>query len=611
MARTSETPGGVIAAKIVFGLALMVAAWTLVASLVFLLGTGLYSAFAHPFWQWWLYFIYAPPNPQISLWLKIGAGAGGVVVLVFLAAALTRRRAIGPSLRRSIFSRSKPPMRGVTDNHGHAEWMTMTRAAQLFPGPDPDHGGVAIGEAYRVDEDKVAGEPFRPKDPKTWGQGGKAPLLVDPCEDGSTHSLVIAGSGSFKTTAAVTTYTTWRAPIVTLDPSSELGPMLRPMREAMGHTVHEISLGGGVGFNVLDWIDIDSPEAITNIQDVVSWICAESSHGSKEANAEFFDRQGRNLVTCLLVHMMFDPDLPAELKTLRHLRRGISTPQDQLREALKAIHEHSPASYARETAGALMGLVDDTFSGIYGNADDKTSWLSNPAFGDLVSGTTFRSSDLCSGKVDVFIQLPLRALENTPEVGKALVGALLNSVYEADGAVAGRVLFLLDEVARLGPMKIITTARDAGRKYGITLRLLYQSTGQIEGQWGKDGKKAWYDSVVHRTYVAVSDLETAKELSETFGTYGVMATSEGSNTGSSGKGFESSNRSRGANTSYHEISRPLIRPEELMNDVRVDESFIVVRGGRPLRCGVPIYFRRPDVAERVGQSQFSKGRASA
>ncbi len=58
-----------------------------------------------------------------------------------------------------------------------------------------------------------------------------------------------------------------------------------------------------------------------------------------------------------------------------------------------------------------------------------------------------------------------------------LVGALLNAAYEADGKVNGRVLFLLDEVARLGFMQVIEQARDAGRKYGITLLLLYQSLG--------------------------------------------------------------------------------------------------------------------------------------
>ena len=47
-----------------------------------------------------------------------------------------------------------------------------------------------------------------------------------------------------------------------------------------------------------------------------------------------------------------------------------------------------------------------------------------------------------------------------------ILGALLNAVYEARGRAAGRFLFLLDEVARLGYMGILETARDTGRKYG-------------------------------------------------------------------------------------------------------------------------------------------------
>ena len=601
----SENKSIVLIARIILGILMVFVSWTVVASFVFLKGTGLSGSFEHPFYQWWLYFLYGRDNPIVVQWLKIGAGAGGVVVALVMLAVIFRRGAIGPSLRPSIFSRRQRPIRGVTENHGYADWMTMKQARQLFPRPSAEYGGVVVGEAYRVDEDRHARVPFHPKEPKTWGQGGRAPLLIDPCETGSTHSLVFAGPGSFKSTSAVTTLTTWTGSAVVLDPSTELGPMLRPFRETLGHQVHELRLGGDVGFNVLDWIDIRSPEAITNIQDVVSWICRESG-AKKDANNEFFDRQGRNLVTCLLAHMMFDPDLPAEEKTLRTLRSGVCTPQEEMRNLLNTIHTSSPCAYASQTAGALKGLVDETFSGVYGNADDKTAWLSNPAFADLVSGDSFRSSDLVDGKMDVFVQLPLRALENTPEIGRTIIGALLNAVYEADGNIRNRVLFLLDEVARLGPMRIMATARDAGRKYGITLRLLYQSVGQLEEQWGREGKRAWYEAAAHRTYVAISDLDTAKELEETFGQYGVMATSEGSNTGTSGKGWEASNRSRGANTSYHEISRPLIRREELLNDVRVDEAFVVVRGGRPLRCGMPIYFRRPEIREKIAANRFNK-----
>jgi type IV secretion system protein VirD4 len=175
--------------------------------------------------------------------------------------------------------------------------------------------------------------------------------------------------------------------------------------------------------------------------------------------------------------------------------------------------------------------------------------------------------------------------------------------------VSGRVLYLLDEAARLGYVKILETARDAGRKYNITLQLLYQSIGQIVDQWGEQGKRAWYEGVSFRCYAAVQDLDTATELESTFGTYGVMASSEGSNRGSAGKALESASRSRGSNTSYHEISRPLIRKAKLMHDTRADELFVLARSTPPMRCGRAIYFRRPELVAKVAANRFYKGTA--
>jgi type IV secretion system protein VirD4 len=602
---------GLLVAKVIVGLVFLGAAWTLIASLVFLAGTHLFGSFAHPFYQWWTYFLNAPPNPVVSIWLKIGAGVASVVLLVFAAALVFRRRTIGPSLRRPVFGGAQVPIRGTTDNHGHAEWLSIAKAQEIFSGPSAEFGGIVVGEAYRVDQDKVAAITFDPRNKGTWGRGGRAPMLIDACQSGPTHSLVFAGAGSFKSTSAASTLLTWTGSVVVLDPSGELGPMLAAAREAMGHKVHQLDLRTGDGLNVLDWIDIESPLAVTNVLSVVGWVCGDGPIGGKDKANEFFEARGRALVACVLSHMLWDPDLPPEMKTLRTLRIGLATPEKEMRTLLESIHQNSHSPLARDYAGTLKGLVEETFSGVYANADESTSWLANPAFASIVSGNSFQSLDLLGGKASVFLQIPLGALQSTPAVGRVVIGALLNAAYEADGRVKGRILYLLDEAARLGPMKILETARDAGRKYGITLQLLYQSVGQLERQWGREGKREWYDGVSHRSYAAVQDLETAKELEETFGNYAVMATSEGSNTGSSGKSFETGSRSRGSNTSYHEISRPLIRREELMNDCRTDETFIVIRGAKPLRCGRAIYFRRPELEAKIAANRFNLGSAAA
>lgn len=594
---------GPLAAKIILAIALLGGAWTLIASLAFLVGTGLIGQFAHPFYQWWTYFFLDRDNVVVALWLEISAGVATAIILVFaIALVFGRRRRVGPSLRPRLFGGQAEPIRGVTDNHGHAAWKDMRDVRKLFPGPTKEYGGLVVGEAYRVDQDRVAKVPFDPEDTRTWGQGGKAALLIDPCRLGPTHSLVCAGSGAFKSQSAVMNLLYWTGSAVVLDPAGELGNMTAAERRRMGHTVHVLSLRDTVGFNVLDWIDMRHPEATTNIKSVTQWICGDGAVDSRDDSSDFFKSRGRALVSVLLAHMLSDPTTPDDLKSVATMRSAISLASGETRKILKGIHASSPSRYARDQAGPLMDLVDETWSGVHSSADDMTEWLTNEAAAAIVSGSTFKSADLLNGKTTVFLSLTLNALKTMPGLARAVIGALTNSAYEANGAVSGRILFLLDEVARLGRIGILETARDAGRKFGITLQLLYQSVGQIEQQWGREGKRAWYDGVSHRTYAAIADPETARELEDAFGTYGVMATSEGNNTGTSGKSFETGSRSRGANASYHEISRPLIRKDELMQDCRTDEAFIVMRGAR-IRCGRAISFRRAE-KQRLAPSGF-------
>ena len=531
----------------------------------------------------------------------------GFTAAAFLGGDIT---IAGPNLRRPAGGGLRAVKAGVTDNHGHAAWMSIKEAMRLFPGGTSAYGGVVVGEAYRVCEDRVAGVAFSPRDERSWGKGGKAALLIDPCLDGPTHSLLFAGAGGFKTTSAVTTILHWTGSSVVLDPSCEVGPMVGEALLAQGKDIQFLDPArpkeaNTWGFNVLDWIDTGSELAEMHVHTVVSWIFAEPAARESPEQA-FFYRWGKDLVACLLAHLLWDNKATAP-KTLATLRTAVATPERRMRTLLRAISETSNSVMARQIAGSLSDVVDETFSGIYANASQGTAWLSVPAFADLVSGDAFRTADLLTGRTTVFVQIPLPALITTPGLGRVIIGSLLNAVYQANGELKGRVLFLLDEVARLGRMKVLEAARDVGRKYGITLQLLYQSTGQLEEQWGREGRRAWYDGVSWRGYAAVQDLDTARELSAVCGERGVLAYSEGQNSGSQRRiGFSHGSRSKGRNLNVHEIRRPLIKPDELIQDTRADELFVIARGSRPIRCGRAIYFRRPEIRARVKASRFSR-----
>ena len=114
---------------------------------------------------------------------------------------------------------------------------------------------------------------------------------------------------------------------IVLDPSLELSPMLADARRRMQHEVFTLhpETAHVVGFNALEWIDIDFPMAETDILSVVEWICGEVP--SDNATAAFFMGRGKALVACLLAHMLWAEDLSAELKTLRTLRAALVTPR--------------------------------------------------------------------------------------------------------------------------------------------------------------------------------------------------------------------------------------------------------------------------------------------
>jgi type IV secretion system protein VirD4 len=159
----------------------------------------------------------------------------------------------------------------------------------------------------------------------------------------------------------------------------------------------------------------------------------------------------------------------------------------------------------------------------------------------------------------------------------------------------GRALFLLDEVARLGYMRILETARDAGRKYGVTLALIYQSIGQMrETYGGRDAASKWFESASWISFAAINDPDTADYISKRCG----MTTVEADQLSRTSR-MAGSSRTR----SKQLAARPLILPDEVLR-MRADEQIVFTAGNPPLRCGRAIWFRRDDMRACVSESRF-------
>ena len=521
---------------------------------------------------------------QIDPAYMIGAGATLIAAGFALRVAVKGNAAFAAPMPKRVH--------GKRALHGDADWMTMPEATRLFP----DAGGIVVGERYRVDKDGAATMPFRAMDWQSWGSGGRSPLLCFDASFGSSHGIVLAGSGGYKTTSVtIPTALKWGGALVALDPSNEVAPMVIEHRRGAGRTVHVLDpKQPATGFNALDWIGRFGGTKEEDIAAVASWIMSDSG-GSRGVRDDFFRASALQLLTALIADVCLSGHTEKKDQTLRQVRGNLSEPEPKLRERLQAIYDGSESQFVKENVAVFVNMTPETFSGVYANAVKETHWLSYPNYAALVSGRSFVTDDLAGGGTDVFINLDLKTLETHAGLARVIIGAFMNAIYNRNGDVTGRALFLLDEVARLGFMRILETARDAGRKYGITLLLLFQSIGQMRETWGgRDAASKWFESASWISFAAVNDPETADYISRRCGMTTVEIDQVSRSSQSSG-----SSRTR----SKQLASRPLIQPHEVLR-MRADEQIVFTAGNAPLRCGRAIWFRRNDMKACVRQVRF-------
>ena len=531
-----------------------------------------------------------PAGSSITAYLDPGTAIGG------LASFITAGFALRVAMRGNAAFAAAGPRRvsGKRAIHGEAEWMALNEAKRLFPAA----GGIVVGESYRVDKDVVADRGFRADDPGTWGAGGKSPLLCFDASFGSTHGLVFAGSGGFKTTSVtVPTALKWGGSLVALDPSNEVAPMVTAHRRNAGRDVFVLDpKKPETGFNVLDWIGRFGGTKEEDVVAVASWVVTDTGR-STSVRDDFFRATALQLITALIADVCLSGHTKKEDQHLRRMRTNLSEPEPKLRERLQAIYDNSESDFVKENVAPFIAMTPETFSGVYANAVKETHWLSYPNYAALVSGSSFSTDAVAEGKADIFVNLDLKTLETHPGLARTIIGALLNAIYNRNGDVKGRTLFLLDEVARLGYLRILETARDAGRKYGISLVLLFQSIGQMrETYGGRDATSKWFESASWVSFAAINDPETADYISRRCGNTTVEVDQLSRSSAMSG-----SSRTR----SKQLAARPLILPDEVLR-MRGDEQIVFTAGNAPLRCGRAIWFRRDDMKAVTGQNRFHR-----
>jgi hypothetical protein len=94
-----------LTAWVLAGAGLYLAVFTVLATVLFLIGTGLQGAYADPFWQWWLYALYDADDPPVRFWLEV-SGVSAAILPLFAAGSFWYRH---PGLVAGRCTAIRPP----------------------------------------------------------------------------------------------------------------------------------------------------------------------------------------------------------------------------------------------------------------------------------------------------------------------------------------------------------------------------------------------------------------------------------------------------------------------------------------------------------------------
>ncbi|MEI8395234.1 MAG: type IV secretory system conjugative DNA transfer family protein [Rhodospirillaceae bacterium] len=487
------------------------------------------------------------------------------------------------------------PLKVDKDGTAKSKWMKMRDATNNMSKP----GGLILGEACIPTEDRAL-----------WGL---SPILsVLP----KGHLLTVASTGSGKGIGVVIVQClAWAWGLIVHDPSCETYPTVRHHRIAMGRVVRKIApLDDDTdGVNILDCLDPSVERTfLHDVRAVVSWLDPEENGG--QPNDSSFAGLARTLCATLIMYTIGSKHILPTDKTLKKVRElGASLALKDL--LLTMTQERSFTNGAMANGAAMvLGVMDsdETFAGVRMHFDALTQFIEgNESIlcGDVAPEKRFHLSDILRGDTDFFICVPTDILDSTPQISRVLLGALATIFLRQNAAAKHDTLFLVDEMPRLGRLKVLETSRDVARKYSLYLWAICQDIGQLKAAYGDNGYLSWMANCGVRQFFGVNDLETAEYVSKECGTHCVFEISESTSTSTGGG---SKGQTKNKTKTKHSKEVVLIAPDEVKKLATSSsgvpiEQILLLKHQDALRCGLVHYHQRPELSGLAAKNPFYKG----
>jgi len=547
----SEWPVAAKALAGVFAAAVILALWSVLASVLFLVGTGLLARHqGFPFADWWMYWwFYGFGQPVVGFWLKASGIAATVLPVLFVVARIMRKGISGSTIAL----------------HGRTSWEKNRVLREEFRAKV---SGLFVGYTGYRDHLRFGGPEHVACYAPT--RSGKGVGLVIP------NCLLYEGS------------------LVCLDMKKQNFAATAGIRKEAGQKVFLFdplaSDGRTARYNPLSYVRRGTLDAFDDIQRIAQMIFPEPNGGGDGSSA-FFTESARSAFTGAVALLAETPEQPLTIgQVLRLLTRADGPSYIMgLIEARRAAGK----PYTAATVGALEDYLKgsaDTVSDIRKTMTAKLSLWFNPRIDAATSESDFDLRELRYSLHAIYVGVtpdnikrlrPLLAL-----FFQQLIDLNVRTLPQFDPRAKHQVFLNLDEFASLGPMPVLADAFAFVAEYGIRMLLIMQSKSQIRNPelYGPDKATEILDNCGVEVVFGTKNIDVAKELSERLGTDTVDGLSR------SGPRFWRLFRGTRLNETVSDQARPLLLPQEIIR-LKRHQCIIIRPGMLPIKAKRIRYYK--------------------
>ena len=530
----AKIAGGLVAAAVILAL------WSVMASAIFLVGTGLMAQHhGFPIADWWLYlFFYGLDRPVVGFWLKLSGALAIGVPLLLVVAGIARKGL--PGDRRAL--------------HGETEWAgnAELRENDLLAGA----GGLFVGKVGRSKYVRFGGpEHVACYAPTRSGKG--VGLVIPNCMRYEASIVVLdVKKENFAATAGIRAKA--KQKVILFDP---LAPDGRTAR-----------------YNPLSYVRRGTLDAFDDVQRIAGMLFPQ-----EEGKNAFFSDSARSAFVGATTYLAETEGAELTLGTVLRIFARPEAPAE-IQAAIKA-RADADKPYSEPTVTALADYLSgnaDTIQDIRKTVTSRLGLWFNPRIDSATSASDFDLRELRRSLHAIYVGVtPDNIVRLRPLLTlffQQLVDLTVQVLPQFDPKAKHQVLVLLDEFPLLGPMPVLADAFAYVAGYNMRMMLVMQSKAQLRDPalYGPDKADAILDNCGIEVVFGTKSNELAQELSERLGYDTVDGVSR------SGPRFWRAFRSNKLNLSESDQRRALLLPQEVLT-LRKREAIVLRAGMHPAK----------------------------